>query len=230
MGLGMALEDYIETIYLLGGEKGAVRLTDIARRLNVRKSTVVDALKRLQEQGLAIHERYGDVMLTQKGVELASRVYERHITLYRFLSDILGVDDVTASREACDLEHFVSSNTTSRLKKFLEFFNQCKKLKDLINTEFKEFLVYGRIPSICEKKEVKMITLKELKTGEEGVIKKVGCDASIRARLLAMGLVPGERVKVAKIAPMGDPMDIIIKGYHLSLRKDEAKCIEVELE
>lgn len=69
--------------------------------------------------------------------------------------------------------------------------------------------------------------LSKLKTGQKGQISKV--EGNLRQRFLRMGLVPGEEVTVERVAPLGDPVDILIKGYHLSLRKEEAKAIWVKL-
>ena len=72
--------------------------------------------------------------------------------------------------------------------------------------------------------------LRELKTGERGKIVKVGGGGSIHRRLLDMGLVSGSDVEVERVAPLGDPIEVRIKGYHLTLRKEEAANIYVEVE
>jgi len=74
-----------------------------------------------------------------------------------------------------------------------------------------------------------MTTLKELPVGGKALIRKVGGDAVVKKRLLTMGVVPGTRVSVDNVAPLGDPIDIALKGFHLSLRKEEAGFIEVEV-
>ncbi len=72
------------------------------------------------------------------------------------------------------------------------------------------------------------VPLSELKVGETGVIAKMNFKGAARQRLLAMGLVKGETILVKRVAPLGDPIDFVIKGYHLSLRKTEADEILVE--
>ncbi len=71
------------------------------------------------------------------------------------------------------------------------------------------------------------MTLNELKSGEECTITKVGGSGELRCRLLDMGLIPKTRVKIVKLAPMGDPMELLIRGYKLTIRLDDAKLIEV---
>jgi ferrous iron transport protein A len=72
-------------------------------------------------------------------------------------------------------------------------------------------------------------TLRELEPREKGVIVKVGGGRSIRRRLLDMGVVVGAEVEVLRVAPLGDPVEIRIKGYDLALRRGEAENIQVQL-
>ena len=72
------------------------------------------------------------------------------------------------------------------------------------------------------------MTLDQLKIGQEAVIKTVGGEGILRCRLLDMGLIPKTRVMIRKVAPMGDPLEIRIHGYELTLRKDDARSIEGE--
>ena len=71
------------------------------------------------------------------------------------------------------------------------------------------------------------MTLKELAVGRSGLITAVGGEGSLRCRLLDMGLIPNTKVTVVKIAPMGDPMEIRLRGYELTLRMDDAAQIEI---
>ena len=72
------------------------------------------------------------------------------------------------------------------------------------------------------------MTLNELKTGSSGIITAVGGDGPLRCRLLDMGLIPHTRVTLQTVAPMGDPIEIRVRGYELTLRVEEAQKIEVK--
>lgn len=74
------------------------------------------------------------------------------------------------------------------------------------------------------------MTLNELKIGATAVITAVGGDGALRCRLLDMGIIPKTRVTLQKVAPMGDPIEIMVRGYELTLRVDDAKKIEVRAE
>ncbi len=71
------------------------------------------------------------------------------------------------------------------------------------------------------------MTLNDLKIGESGIITAVGGEGALRLRLLDMGLIPKTLVRVQKVAPMGDPIQIQIRGYELTLRREDAQRIEV---
>ena len=73
------------------------------------------------------------------------------------------------------------------------------------------------------------MTLNDLKIGESGDILTVGGEGALRLRLLDMGLIPHTRVKLQKVAPLGDPIQILLRGYELTLRREDAVRIEIQL-
>ena len=72
------------------------------------------------------------------------------------------------------------------------------------------------------------IPLSLLQPGEQGQVVQVQAQGRIRQRLLEMGFIRGAHLRVEKLAPLGDPMELVIKGYHLSLRREESVCILVQ--
>ena len=72
------------------------------------------------------------------------------------------------------------------------------------------------------------MTLDKLPVGSSAVITKVGGQGALRCRFLDMGLIPKTRVKVCKVAPMGDPIELFIRGYELTIRLEDAQSIEIE--
>lgn len=77
---------------------------------------------------------------------------------------------------------------------------------------------------------VTMQTLDKLTPGQRGLVKNVtGEGSAVYQRLLEMGVFEGAEVEVIRFAPLGDPMELRLHGYHLSVRKSEAKCVEVEV-
>ncbi|MGB9832926.1 MAG: metal-dependent transcriptional regulator [Caldisericum exile] len=114
------MEDYLEAIYVIQESKGYARIKDIAEFLSVKLPSVSEIIKKLQEKNLIEHTPYGGIKLTEIGKSIGKNVWEKHKTLYRFLKDYLKVDDDTAFREACLIEHSVSQKTILKLQEFLK--------------------------------------------------------------------------------------------------------------
>lgn len=122
-----SIEDYLEAIALLSEDKHAARVSEISRALQVTMPSVSAALKKLSEEGLVEHERYGYVRLTNEGKRIADDVWWRHETLRRFLVEVLDVVAETADEDACRMEHSLSPDSLERLAKFLDFTLSCPR-------------------------------------------------------------------------------------------------------
>lgn len=204
-----SLEDYLLECYLLEQERGVARLKDIAKRRKVKPPSVVSAIRELVQRGLAAQERYGYVVLTEEGLREAERIYARHKAIFRFLHDVLGVPQGIAEMDAHRMEHHLHEETIARLVKFTESY------RGFSHTEGKE------------ESEVK--TVKDLKVGQSAKIVEVREGAGgLKKRLIEIGAVPGTIIKMEKVAPLGDPIEVSLLGYHLSLRREEAEKIVVE--
>ncbi len=114
-------EDYLEAILSIEKKQGhgGVRITDVAHNLSVTKPSVIRSIKALMKDGYVNQEAYGDIYLTEKGRLKASQVLSRHTTIRKFLIDVLGVEEEQADRDACKIEHVVSSETMEKLSSFV---------------------------------------------------------------------------------------------------------------
>lgn len=118
--LSASLEDYLKEIYLLHQESKEVRVTDIAKRLGISKPSVNRAMNTLKEMNLLEHEHYGTIVLTESGIEIAKNILDTYKVLYKFLTEILGVDEETAANEAHQMEHAIGKSTRKKLKKLIK--------------------------------------------------------------------------------------------------------------
>lgn len=118
MKIQEAAENYLESILIIGKEKGQVRSIDVAHRLAVSKPTVSVTMKQFRENGYIEVDPDGFLTLTEKGREIAERIYERHVVLTELLI-ALGVDEKTAREDACRIEHDLSEVTFARIKEHL---------------------------------------------------------------------------------------------------------------
>jgi len=120
MTLTASLEDYLEAIYFISQSKRVVRVKDVAQKLGVTMPSVNGAVKNLESRGMLNHAKYDYIELTDMGSKRARGIATRHKTIYRFLHDILGVDDDTAEEDACRIEHVLSKTTMDRLSSYLD--------------------------------------------------------------------------------------------------------------
>ena len=136
-------EDYLEAIAELSEEETSVRVTQISKRLGVKKPSVTAALHKLSEDGLVKHKRYGHVELTREGRMIAEEVMRRHEVLFRFLSEVLDIDGEIAQEDACRMEHSLSPTSLERLAKFVEFVMTCPKGEPVWHRGFKYYFEHG---------------------------------------------------------------------------------------
>lgn len=127
--LTTSMEDYMETILQIFIEKKGVRVSDIAKRMDVSKPSVTGALQALARQGLVNHEPYDVISLTDKGEQMARGVLNRHEVLRRFLKDVLVIPEKDAESTACGLEHAMTPVVTEKLAALVESISRCPLAK-----------------------------------------------------------------------------------------------------
>lgn len=111
-------ENYLETIFVLQKKHGVVRSIDIATELSVSKPSVSVAMKNLRNNGYIEMDADGHITLLEQGLEIASKMYERHTLMTQWLVN-LGVDPVVAAEDACKIEHVISESTFEALKQHM---------------------------------------------------------------------------------------------------------------
>lgn len=118
MSLKPSGEMYLETIYVLSDTKKSVRSIDISEKMNYSKPSVSRAVGLLKKENYISVDGDGYITLTDAGLLLAKKIYERHTVLTKVLT-MLGVDEDTASEDACRIEHVISDKTFDALKKHM---------------------------------------------------------------------------------------------------------------
>lgn len=113
-------ENYLETILVLTQRNGSVRSIDVANEMNFTKPSVSRAMSILKRENLIIMEADGRLVLTEEGFKKATAILERHTILTRFISEVLGVPEEVAEKDACRIEHIISPETFNGIKRILE--------------------------------------------------------------------------------------------------------------
>lgn len=112
-------EMYLESIYVLCKSKSSVRSIDIAEHMNYTKPSVSRAVGLLKKEGYILVDKDGYISLTESGIELAEKIFERHTVLTKMLMG-LGVDEETAADDACRIEHVISDKSFFAIKDHIE--------------------------------------------------------------------------------------------------------------
>ena len=109
-------QDYLEAILDLSEESPNVKSVDVAKKLDVSRASVNRAVNLLKEQGYITQEKYGDIFLTDAGIQEGKKIRETHDILQCFFIDVLGVSPDIAEEDACMIEHCISEETKQKLK------------------------------------------------------------------------------------------------------------------
>ncbi|ATW27276.1 metal-dependent transcriptional regulator [Candidatus Formimonas warabiya] len=118
MRIKESAENYLETILILKNRLGQVRSIDIVNEMNFTKPSVSVAMKHFRENNYITMDEFGYISLTDKGLKIAERIYERHLVLTKCLV-ALGVDEKVAKEDACAIEHVISEQSFAKLKEHI---------------------------------------------------------------------------------------------------------------
>jgi DtxR family Mn-dependent transcriptional regulator len=241
--LSASLEDYLEAIFHIVREKQAARPKDIASRLEVGNSSVTGALKALAARELVNYAPYDVVTLTPSGEEAARDVVRRHESLREFFLKVLAADPELAEEAACRMEHAVPGELVDRFVRFVEFVEMCPKGGPGLLEGFRTHIEKGCRPQCFDECPIDVdpvesirvpnedrapCTIADLAPGQTATITRVQGAGTLRRRLMDLGLLAGTPITLERAAPLGDPLEILVKRTHLSLRREEANAVEVE--
>lgn len=229
-----SLEDYLESIYLLQRDGEQVRVRDIAKERNVKASSVSPALKRLAELGYIHYEQREEIALTDAGLVEARRVYARHVMLFQFFKDILGMNEETAKAEACGLEHALSDEGMDRFVRYFEMISICPFDKGVCRNPRIIAPVPQRLSKLgdhkpacefCSHQHESYTTLLDAPTDKVLRILQIRAKGAMRKKLLETGLLPN--VEIQKESANAKGVSIRYESSSIKLTKAQAEAIIV---
>ena len=243
--LSASLEDYLEAIFWIASIKGAARAKDIAKRLSVKAASVTGALRVLADKRFINYAPYELITLTPEGYTRAQQVIQKHEVLKDFFTEVLGIDQALAEEGACKLEHGLPEGIMERLLAFTEFVQFCPRCRDPWREQFLAHCVERKAP-VCasclkgcmsafdeeqaaDQVEEAVLLLRDMRPGQRCIVRRVQSRRAVARRLVEMGVTRGTVIDVETPGPFGDPVRVKVKGYHLTLRLEEAACIEVQI-
>lgn len=116
--ISKALEEYVKTMYVLKQQKGDIRVTDIANKMQCSKASVTKALNNLKNNDLVEYEAYGKINLSKQAEEIAQKSLEAYDIVYLFLNEILEIENEKSKEEAEKIKSIISDETLNKLIKY----------------------------------------------------------------------------------------------------------------
>lgn len=223
--LTSSLEDYLETIYLLvQGPMHEARVRDIALARNVKASSVTPALKRLSEMGYIEYEQRESIRLTPTGESAARRVYARHVLLFQFFHDILGMPADQAREEACGLEHALSDEGMDRFVQFFESrsMNSCAGCPNCPSKAIGQDACQARSQS-----QVRCTTLDRVENNAHVIVLMISASGVERQQIIEMGILPN--VHLTRKMTTNEGVIVTIDTHELMLTDAQLHSIVVTL-
>lgn len=217
-------EEYMEAIYNLAHNGDPVSTSALSKRLNISPASVTEMLRKLADDNYVNYSPYQGVTLTEKGLGIGERMARKHRLLERFLHDTLKIGKEKVHAEACAMEHSLSDEAERALCQNLKAPDKCPDDNKLIPpcdlnfASCQECITRGANDfSAIEKRKCNVTALSSLKGKQEGTIAFIRGENRVLCRLRDMGLTPGTKVSVTRVAPMKGPVEISVRGSKLAL-------------
>jgi DtxR family Mn-dependent transcriptional regulator len=230
-------QDYLKAIYNIARNGDLVSTTEISHKLNVAPASVTEMLKKLSDDDYIKYEPYKGSILTVKGLREAQKITRKHRLLETFLTDVLHIGKDKVHKEACQMEHTLSDEAEESLCRLLKHPDTCSDdgktipACDLPFSNCEECIkLHSQGLEEVGKRNKNLISIRELKGEKIGKISFIRGEHKVLQRLLDMGLTPGTRIKVVKVAPMDGPVEVAVRGSKLALGQDIACNVFVEVE
>ena len=230
-------QDYLKAVYGLARNGDLVSTTEISQKLDVAPASVTEMLKKLAQDGYVSYSPYHGSTLTEKGLQEAQKVARKHRLLEKFLSDVLHIGKDKVHTQACQMEHALSDEAEESLCRLLKHPDTCSDdgktipACDLPFANCEECVkLHNQGLEEVGKRKINLIPIRDLKGGKFGKISFIRGEHKVLQRLLDMGLTPGTRIKVVRVAPMDGPVEVAVRGSKLALGQDIACNVFVEVE
>lgn len=230
-------QDYLKAVYGLSKNGDLVSTNEISQKLDVAPASVTEMLKKLAQDQYIKYSPYHGSSLTEKGLKEAQRVTRKHRLLEKFLSDVLHIGKDNVHIQACQMEHDLSDEAEESLCRLLKHPDTCSddgKTIPACNLPFSNceecIKLHNQGLEEVGKRNINLTPIRELKDGKYGKISFIRGEHNVLQRLLDMGLTPGTRIKVVKVAPLNGPVEVSVRGSKLALGQDIACNVFVEVE
>lgn len=229
------MEEYLETLYALSQESKEASTSEISHRLNVTPASVTEMLQKLADKGYVKYSPYQGATLTPAGFKLGEKMARKHRLLERFLHDILNLGKDRVHAQACEMEHTLNDETERAFCNTLKQPAKCPDDGKIIPPCDLQFASceecqkwHGESLEKVGKRKANLVSMTALKEREEGTVAFIRGDNKVLRRLLDVGLTPGTRISVTRVAPLKGPVEIAVRGSRIALGEEIAANVFIE--
>lgn len=228
------VEEYLEILYKLSPNGEMVSTSQISEKLKIAPASATQMLKKLSKKGYVQYSPYKGAILTKDGLKIAKKITRKHRLLERFLCDVLKIRKEKIHKQACDMEHSLSDDAERALCHLLEHPDTCPGESIIPECDLKftscEECLQRKEDDIEEvgKRNQNLISILDLKEENNAKVSFIRGDYNVIRRLLDMGITIGAIISVIKVAPLGGPVEVAVRGSKLAIGHDIASNVFVE--
>lgn len=232
--LSKNVEEYLEILYKLSPNGEMVSTSQISEKLKIAPASATQMLKKLSKKGYVHYSPYKGAVLTKDGQKIAKKITRKHRLLERFLCDVLKIKKEKIHKQACDMEHSLSDDAERALCHLLEHPDKCPGESIIPECDLKftscEECLQRKEDDIEEvgKRNQNLISILDLKKENKAKVSFIRGDYNVIRRLLDMGITIGAIISVIKVAPLGGPVEVAVRGSKLAIGHDIASNVFVE--
>jgi DtxR family Mn-dependent transcriptional regulator len=224
------VEEYLESIYGLEEEHKPATTTEIAKRLGFSAPSVTEMLQRLAQEGYVLYEPYKGVTLTNDGRRVAKKITRKHRLLEHFLHNLLNIRKNSVHQQACEMEHALSDEAENNLCKMLGHPDTCPDGKPIpiCDRDVKDCATCQPTADNPKLRSKPLAPLCSLRPKQRAIIRFIRGGRTAVQRLNDLGVTTGSQIELRNCAPLGGPVEIIVRGSSLAIGRGLASKIYVE--
>jgi DtxR family Mn-dependent transcriptional regulator len=225
------VEEYLEAIYTLEEEHRTATTNEIASSLKVSAPSVTEMLQRLAKKGYVLYEPYKRVRLTDEGCRVAKKIVRKHRLIELFLHSLLRIRKERVHKQACEMEHVLSDDAEKGLYTILGRPARCPDGKPIPIYDRTEKDRVSDKPMLdnTEPHPKVLLSLSSLRSGQKANVRLIDGGKMAVNRLHDLGVTTGSQVELKSCAPLGGPVEILVRGSRLAIGRGLASKIYVEV-
>jgi len=224
------VEEYLEAIHGLEEENKPATTTEIAKRLGFSPPSVTEMLQRMAKEGYVLYEPYKGVSLTKNGLRAAKKITRKHRLLEHFLRNLLKIRRSSVHKQACEMEHVLSDEAEDSLCKMLRYPDTCPDGKPIpiCDRDVENCVTCQSTTTNPKSRSKPLVQLCSLRPGQRAIIRFIRGGKMAVQRLNDLGVTAGCQIELRNCAPLGGPVEIIVRGSSLAIGRGLASKIYVE--